>query len=159
MFRDRQSTFPNAPTVSKRIFLIVSRLSFFFHDRDYQRQWCTLDIIADYWNRFVPLFERDYLATRNRKKISSDVDEPSTEINSRSMGIFILRVKIVLVEYMCIRTKEIIAANRRILTRRSSNCSRTSCHMDFPEISKQKRIKSCCSAALIGKVHLGRSFR
>lgn len=35
-----------------------------------------------------------------------------------------------------IRTKEIIAANRRILTRRSSNCSKTSCHMDFPEIAK-----------------------
>jgi len=31
-----------------------------------------------------------------------------------------------------ILTKEIIAANRRILTRRSSNCSRTSCQMDFP---------------------------
>ena len=24
------------------------------------------------------------------------------------------------------------AANKRILTRRSSNCSRTSCHKDFP---------------------------
>lgn len=38
-----------------------------------------------------------------------------------------------------ILTKEIMAANRRILTRRSSNCSRTSCQMDFP-ISKINKI-------------------
>lgn len=30
-------------------------------------------------------------------------------------------------------TKDIIAANNRILTSRSSNCSRTSCQIDLPE--------------------------
>ena len=31
-----------------------------------------------------------------------------------------------------ILTNEMTAANKRILTRRSSNCSSTSCHRDFP---------------------------
>lgn len=31
-------------------------------------------------------------------------------------------------------TKDIIAANNKILTSRSSNCSRTSCQIDLPKI-------------------------
>lgn len=40
-----------------------------------------------------------------------------------------------------ILTNDIIAANNKILTRRSSNCSKTNCHMDFPA---NKR-KNCIS--------------
>lgn len=42
----------------------------------------------------------------------------------------------------CIRTKDIIAANNRILTRRSSNCSNTSCQMDLPENFKDNKLYS-----------------
>lgn len=36
--------------------------------------------------------------------------------------------------YVCVGvlTNEIIAANNRIFTKRSSNCSRTNCQMDLP---------------------------
>lgn len=36
-------------------------------------------------------------------------------------------------EENCVLTKEIMAANKRILTRRSSNCSKISSHSDLPE--------------------------
>lgn len=35
-------------------------------------------------------------------------------------------------DYIYILTNEIIAANNKILTKRSSNCSSTNCHIDLP---------------------------
>lgn len=41
-----------------------------------------------------------------------------------------------------ILTNEIIAANNRILTKRSSNCSSTNCHIDFPSsVGSSERLK------------------
>lgn len=41
-------------------------------------------------------------------------------------------------------TNEIIAANNKILTRRSSNCSSTSCHIDLPANNKQNIRNTAC---------------
>lgn len=37
-----------------------------------------------------------------------------------------------MIAHLMILTKDIIAANSKILTSRSSNCSKTNCQMDFP---------------------------
>ena len=59
------------------------------------------------------------------------------------------------------RTKEMMAANRRILTSRSSNCSRTNCHRDLPSSAgNSAKTKQRHSRFLKGKVlHHGKFFK